>query len=73
MNQTTSNSTKPTDSNVEKSRFGRTQDIPYLRESSAHLFQGFLHPKNRVRIRINGALDAHARSETTISLSVASL
>ena len=47
--------------------------IPYLRESSAHPFQGFLGPKNRVRIRIDGALDAHAKSETTISLSVESL
>ena len=46
--------------------------MPYLRESSAHPFRGFLSPKNRVRIRIDGALDAHTKSETTISLSVES-
>ena len=33
--------------------------IPYLHESSAHPFRGFLGPKNQVRIRINnGTLDA---------------
>ena len=42
----------------------------YLRESSAHPFQGFLGPKNQVCIRINGALDVCAKLETTISLSV---
>ena len=47
--------------------------VPYLRESSVHPFRGFLGPKNRVHIRIDGALDAHAKSETTISLSVRSL
>ena len=46
--------------------------VPYLHESSAHPFQGFLGPKNRVRIRINGALDAQAKSETMISLLVGS-
>ena len=46
--------------------------LPYLRESSAHPFQGSLGPKNQVRIRINGALDVYAKSETTISLSVGS-
>ena len=45
----------------------------YLRESSVHPFRGFLGPKNRVLIRIDGALDAHAKSETMISLSVGSL
>ena len=45
----------------------------YLRESSAHPFWGFLHAKNRVRIRIDGALDVHTKSETTISLLVGSL
>ena len=44
--------------------------ILYLRESSAHPFWGFLRTKNRVRIRIDGALDAHTKSETTILLSV---
>ena len=44
--------------------------IPYLRKSSAHPFWGFLRPKNRVRIRIDDAQDVHAKSETTISLSV---
>ena len=44
--------------------------LPYLCESSAHPFRGFLGPKNRVRIRIKGTLDAHAKSETMISLSV---
>ena len=47
--------------------------IPYLHKSSAHPFRGFLGPKNRVHIRIDGALDTHAKSETTISLSVGSL
>ena len=47
--------------------------LPYLHESSAHLFRGFLGPKNQVHIRIDGSLDAHAKSETTISLSVRSL
>ena len=42
--------------------------LPYLRESSVHPFRGFLGPKNWVRIRIDGALDAHTKSETTISL-----
>ena len=46
--------------------------IPYLREASAHPFWCFLGPKNWVHIRIDGALDAHAKSETTISLSVGS-
>jgi hypothetical protein len=49
---------------------GIPNNIPYLRESSAHPFRGFLGPKTRVRIRIDGALDAHTKSETTISLSV---
>ena len=44
--------------------------LPYLCESSAHSFWGFLGPKNQVRIRIDGALDAHKKSETTISLLV---
>ena len=44
----------------------------YLRESSVHPFGGFLSPKNRVYIRIDGILDAHAKSETMISLSVGS-
>ena len=48
-------------------------EIRYLRESSVHPSQGFLGPKNWVRIRIDGALDAHAKSETMISLSVGSL
>ena len=47
--------------------------LPYLHESSAHPFRGLLGPKNRVHIRINGALDAHTKSETTILLSVGSL
>ena len=47
--------------------------VPYLCKSSAYPFRGFLGPKNRVRIRIDGALDAHAKSETVISLSVGSL
>ena len=34
------------------------------------LFEVFLGPKNRVRIKIDGALDAHTKSETMISLSV---
>ena len=46
--------------------------LPYLRESSAHPFRGFLDAKNWVRIRIDGALDARAKSETTILLSVGS-
>ena len=50
-----------------------TKHIPYLHESSAHPFRGFLGPKNQVRIRIDGALDVHAKSETTILLSVRSL
>ena len=49
------------------------KEVPYLRESSVHPFQGFLGPKNWVCIRISGALDAHAKSETMISLSVGSL
>ena len=49
------------------------ENVPYLRKSSAHPFRGFLDPKNRVRITIDGALDAHAKSETMISLSVGSL
>ena len=48
------------------------QKLPYLHKSSAHPFRGFLSPKNRVRIRIDGALDEHAKLETTISLSVGS-
>ena len=44
--------------------------IPYLCKSSVHPFQGFLGPKNQVRIRIYGTLDAHAKSETMILLSV---
>ena len=48
-------------------------DLLYLRKSSAHPFWGFLGPKNRVHIRIDGTLDAHAKSETTILLSVRSL
>ena len=48
-------------------------ELPYLRESSAHPFRGFLGPKNRVRIKIDAALDARTKSETTISLSVGSL
>ena len=47
--------------------------LPYLRESSVHPFQGFMSPKNQVHIRIDGALDAHAKLETTISLPVRSL
>ena len=47
--------------------------ILYLRESSVHPFRGFLGHKNHVRIRIDGALDMHAKLETTISLSVGSL
>ena len=46
--------------------------ILYLRESSAHPFRVFLGPKNWVCITIDGALDAHTKSETTISLSVES-
>ena len=49
-----------------------TGKILYLRESSAHPFRGFLSPKNWVHIRIDGTLDARAKSETTISLSVGS-
>ena len=49
------------------------QDLPYLRESSANPFQGFLCPKNRVRFRISGALDARAKLESMILLSVGSL
>ena len=45
-------------------------DIPYLRKSSARPFWGFLGPKNQVRIRIDGTLDAHAKLEPTISLLV---
>ena len=45
-------------------------DLPYLRESSAQPYQGFLDPKNRVRISIDDTLDAHAKSETTILLLV---
>ena len=48
-------------------------DLPYLCKSSAHPFRGFLGPKNRVRIRIDAALDVHAKSETTILLLVGSL
>ena len=48
-------------------------ELPYLRESSAHPFRGFLGPKNRARIKIDAALDARTKSETTISLSVGSL
>ena len=40
---------------------------------SAHPFRGCLGPQNRVHIRIDGALNAHAKSETTTSLSVGSL
>ena len=47
-------------------------NIPYLCESSAHRFRGFLDPKNRVHIRIDGTLHVHAKSETTISLLVGS-
>ncbi len=50
----------------------REHNILYLHESSEHPFRGFLGPKNQVRIRIDGALDAHAESETMISLSVGS-
>ena len=45
----------------------------YLHESSEHPFRDFLGPKNCVRIRIYGTLDAHAKSETSISLLVRSL
>ena len=38
------------------------QELPYLRESIAHPFRCFLRPKNRVHIRIDGALDVHAKS-----------
>ena len=38
-----------------------------------HPFRGFLRPKNQVRIKIDGALDVHAKSETTISLLIGSL
>ena len=50
-----------------------TIKLLYLRESSAHPFRGFVCPKNQVCIRIDGALDAHAKSETMISLSIGSL
>ena len=39
-------------------------------KSSVNAFRGFLGSKNQVRIRIDGALDVDAKSETTISLSV---
>ena len=44
--------------------------ILYLHEPSVHPFWRFLGPKNWVCIRIDGALDARAKSETTISLLV---
>ena len=47
--------------------------ILYLRESSVHPSRGFLRPKNRVHIRIDGTLDAHAKSENMISLLIRSL
>ena len=49
------------------------RQLPYLHESSAHPFQGFLGPKDRVHIRIDGALNVHVKPEITISLSVRSL
>ena len=61
------------DSNNHKPHRTSDKDIPYLHNSSVHPFRGFLGPKKRVRIRIDGALDAHAKLETTISLSVGSL
>ena len=56
---------------IGKPLFG--DNLPYLSKSSALPFQGFLGPKNQMRIRIDGALDAHAKLETTISLLVGSL
>ena len=56
-----------------KCRYMDWPNILYLRKSSAHPFRGFLGPKNWVRIRIDGTLDAHAKSETMISLLVRSL
>ena len=47
--------------------------LPYLRESNTHPFWGFLGPKNWVHIRIDGALNVHAKSETTILLLGGSL
>ena len=55
--------------------FDSQQDIRYrIYTNLVHtLFEVFLGPKNRVHIRIDGALDTRAKSETTISLSVRSL
>ena len=48
----------------EKNTWMYRYQTPYLRESIARPFRGFLGPKNRVRIRIDGALDVHTKSET---------